>query len=343
MSFLRSIRFWIGLIISVVCLWLAFRNVPLTQFFGALELVKPGYLAVAAGFQFLAVAARGVRWQSMLGGDVRFRTTFFGHGIGFLFNNILPFRAGEVARMIAVADWAQQPLFKVGSSVLLERLIDVAVVVLALLLVLPFMQVETTVLRAGLVLGGVALTGIILLFASAWRPSWGRKLVAWLVKRIPLIPQDRAMAWFDQLMDGVKVLTSARLIVRMLIWSIVSWIFSILLYFSVFRSFQPDANLVEATFVVVALSLSISIPSSPGFLGVFQYVGMQALVIPFGQKYDDATALAAVMVAYLVYYIGTSLIGVFGLQGFSGSLTAMQTRIANFARTAGRNAPGSSE
>jgi uncharacterized membrane protein YbhN (UPF0104 family) len=99
------------------------------------------------------------------------------------------------------------------------------------------------------------------------------------------------------------------------------------------RSFQPHANLIEATFVVAALSLSISIPSSPGFLGIFQYVGMQALVIPFGEKYDHATALAAVMVAYLVYYIGTSLIGVISLQGFSSSLAAMQRRIRKFTST----------
>jgi uncharacterized membrane protein YbhN (UPF0104 family) len=103
---------------------------------------------------------------------------------------------------------------------------------------------------------------------------------------------------------------------------------SILLYWSVFKSFQPQANLLEATFVVVALSLSISIPSSPGFLGVFQYVGLQALVLPFGDKYDSATALAATMVAYLTYYLGTSLIGVISLQKFSGSIASISRRIS---------------
>jgi uncharacterized protein (TIRG00374 family) len=334
---------WLGLLISVVCLWLAFRNVPLTQFLGALESVKPAYLALAAGFQFLAVVARGVRWQSILNGGVQFRTTFFGHGIGFLFNNILPFRAGEVARTIAVSDWASQPFFKIGSSVLLERLIDMTVVVLGLVLVLPFMQVEMAVLRAGLILGAVAFGGVALLFAAAWRPQSGGKVVEWLLDRVPMLPRAQVMGWFEQLIDGVKVLTSARQIGRMVLWSIISWVFSILLYFSVIQSFQPQASLVEATFVVVALSLSISIPSSPGFLGVFQYVGMQALVLPFGDKYDHATALAAVMVAYLVYYIGTSLIGVISLQGFGSSLSLMQRRIAKFSASINRDAQESSE
>jgi uncharacterized protein (TIRG00374 family) len=328
MSFLKSVRFWIGLLISVVCLWLAFRNVPISQFIDALKSVEPGYLLLAASFQLLAVLARGKRWQSILGGEVRLKTTFFGHGIGFLFNNILPFRAGEVARTIAVADWARQPFFKVGSSVLLERLIDVAVIVLALILVLPFMRVEPAVLQGGLLLGAVALIGLGLLFAAAMRPMWGRKILSWILQRIPRLPVERSLVWFDQLIDGVRVMASVSQIMQVLFWSLISWVCSVLLYFSVFKSFQPLTTWLEATFVVVALSLSISIPSSPGFLGVFQYVGLQALVLPFGDKYDPATALAAIMVAYLVYYLGTSLIGVISLQGFSSSLSSLQERLA---------------
>lgn len=328
MAFLKSIRFWVGLTISAVCLWLAFRNIPLSQFIDALKAIKPGYLALAICFQLLAVLARGRRWQSILSGGVQLRTTFFGHGIGFLFNNILPFRAGEVARTIAVADWAKQPFFKVGSSVLLERLIDVAVIVIALILVLPFMQVEPAVIQGGLLLGAAALIGLILLLAAAIRPMWGRKVLRWFLIRIPRVPLERSLVWFDQLIDGVKVMASARRIWRVLLWSLISWICSVLLYFTVFKSFQPSATWLEATFVVIALSLSISIPSSPGFLGVFQYVGLQALVLPFGDKYDPATALAAIMVAYLVYYLVTSLIGIISLQGFSSSLSSIQKRLA---------------
>lgn len=338
-AFVKSVRFWVGLVISGVCLWLAFRNVPFTEFLDELQSIKPGYLLLAASFQFLAVLARGRRWQSILKDEVPLSMTFFGHGIGFLFNNILPFRAGEVARTLAVADWANQPFLKVGSSVLLERLIDVAVVVMGLILVLPFMQVDQAVLQGGILLGVVALSGMVFLFAAASKPVWGRQVLQWFVRRIPRIPVESSLRWFDQLIEGVGILTSIGRFWKVMIWSIISWICSMFLYWSVFKSFQPQASWLEATFVVVALSLSISIPSSPGFLGVFQYVGLQALVLPFGDKYDSATALAAIMVSYLVYYVGTSLIGVISMQKFSGSLASISRRITAIRENLGPSEP----
>ena len=65
--------------------------------------------------------------------------------------------------------------------------------------------------------------------------------------------------------------------------------------------------------MVVALSLAVSVPSSPGFVGVFQLVGKQALVLPFGAKYDMATALAITLGLHVVYYLVTTILGLIGL------------------------------
>ncbi len=74
--------------------------------------------------------------------------------------------------------------------------------------------------------------------------------------------------------------------------------------------------------MMVSLSLAVAVPSSPGFIGVFQFVGQQALVIPFGVKYSPGAALAITVVAYLVYYVLSTLLGAVGLfrlgQSFSG-------------------------
>lgn len=102
-------------------------------------------------------------------------------------------------------------------------------------------------------------------------------------------------------------------------WSVVTWALSIGMFWAVLYSFRADSTLVEATFMVVALSLAVTVPSSPGFVGVFQLVGQQALVLPFGAKYDVATALAITLSAHLAYYLITTVLGIIGLWKLGGS------------------------
>ncbi|MBI3799198.1 MAG: flippase-like domain-containing protein [Deltaproteobacteria bacterium] len=114
-------------------------------------------------------------------------------------------------------------------------------------------------------------------------------------------------------MSGFQPVTRWRVAWRTVGWSLVAWTFSIAVYCCVLRAFQPDSRLVEAAFMMVALSFAVAVPSSPGFIGVFQLVGQQALVLPFGAKYNAASALAITVTAHLLYYLLTTTLGVIGL------------------------------
>jgi uncharacterized membrane protein YbhN (UPF0104 family) len=61
------------------------------------------------------------------------------------------------------------------------------------------------------------------------------------------------------------------------------------------------------------LSFAVTVPSSPGFIGIFQLAGQQALVLPFGSKYEATNALAITLTAHLIYYLLTTLLGIVGL------------------------------
>jgi uncharacterized membrane protein YbhN (UPF0104 family) len=79
------------------------------------------------------------------------------------------------------------------------------------------------------------------------------------------------------------------------------------------------------------------VPSSPGFVGVFQLVGQQALVLPFGSKYDLATALAITLTAHLTYYLLTTLLGLVGLLYVGESVLGLGRAVS--ARSAAANLP----
>jgi hypothetical protein len=327
MQTLRSWRFWLGLGLSGLCLWLALKDIPLAELQGVLATARYTWLAPAIAVQLLAVLARALRWQEILNRRGILRETFWGHSVGFLFTNLLPFRAGDPARALVVAEKTGIPFLQVGGSVLVERVIDVATVLLALVLLLPWMQVPQLVRQVGIIFGLV----VFLALGGLWvmvrfrEPATAR--VRAVLVRVRRLPVERLLGWLDQLLDGFAPLTRSLVALRVLVWSVLSWTLSIAIYWCVLHAFQPDASWVEAGFMVVSLSLAISVPSSPGFIGVFQYVGQQALVLPFGAKYDAGTALAATLTAHLVYYLITTALGIVGLWRFGESLSGLGRRI----------------
>jgi len=327
MRAVRSWRFWLGIVISGLCLWLALKDVPLGTLKGVLATARYAWLVPAVAVQLLAVLARALRWQEILSRRGILRETFWGHCVGFLFTNLLPFRAGDPARAAVVADKTGIPFLQVGGSVVVERVIDVATVLLALVLLLPWMQVPPLVRQAGILFGVVVIVALggLWMMVRFREPAMAR--VRAILGRARRLPAERLLGWSDQLLDGFAPLTRPLVALRVLVWSVLSWTLSIAIYWCVLHAFQPDASWVEAGFMVVSLSLAITVPSSPGFIGVFQYVGQQALVLPFGAKYDAGTALAATLTAHLVYYLITTALGIVGLWRFGESLSGLGRRI----------------
>ena len=137
------------------------------------------------------------------------------------------------------------------------------------------------------------------------------------------------MRRWQEVVSGLLPLTHWQKALAACGWSLGCWVLSIAMYWCVLRSFQADGTFLEATFMVVALSFAVAIPSSPGFIGIFQLAGQQALVLPFGAKYDVATALAITITAHLTYYLLTTALGLLGLWQLGesfGHLGRMLTR-----------------
>jgi hypothetical protein len=94
--------------------------------------------------------------------------------------------------------------------------------------------------------------------------------------------------------------------------------------FNLIRSRHQPADLfLEALIEMVSLSLAVALPSSLGFIGVFQSDGRQALVVPFGKKYSADEGLAIILIDYLSYFIST-LLGIIGMWQFSQAFTGLR-------------------
>src|SRR6185437_1365483 len=134
----------------LVCLWLALRNVPLGDLGRVLAGGQYVWLIPALVIQLVSILARAQRWVVLLGREDRLADSFWAQDIGYLFTNVFPLRLGEPARVLVMSERCKLPFFQVAGSAALERLLDVATVVVLLLLVLPLMQVPALVVRAGI-------------------------------------------------------------------------------------------------------------------------------------------------------------------------------------------------
>ena len=313
MTLLRTGRFWLGIGVSGVCLWLAVRHLPLAELRHAVHHAHYVWLVPAGIFQVLAILARAQRWVVLLEQDARLGTSFWAQGVGYLFTNVLPLRMGEPARVLIMAERCRLPVMQVATTAVVERLLDTATIVLALLAVLPWMQVPTLVRRVGLACGVVlGLIFVLLLCVLRFRHA-SERLWRPMSKRLPSLPVEAITARWHEVVRGLLPLTHGYKAVSVFGWSLGCWLFSIALYWCIIRSFQADGTFLEATFMVVALSFAVAIPSSPGFIGIFQLVGQQALVLPFGAKYDESQAFAITVTAHLTYYLLTTALGIIGL------------------------------
>lgn len=315
----------LGLVVSVVCAWLALRAVPLDELGASLTRANYIWLVPACALQLLAVLARGKRWAVLLGERARTSDSFWAQGIGYLFTNVLPLRMGEPARIFVMASRSGLPIVQTAATVVVERLLDVASVVAVLICVLPFMRVPGLVARAGVSFGLLVLLAFAVLLVAVRYTAPTERILRAVLDRIPLLPTEMILARWRELLVGLSSMTRWSIAVQATVWSVATWACVIGSYLGSLKALEPAAEPIEAAFMVVALAFAVTVPSSPGFIGVFHLVGEQALVLPFGAKYSESTALSITLVAYLVYYLLTSLLGIVGLWRLGASFTKLRT------------------
>jgi uncharacterized membrane protein YbhN (UPF0104 family) len=318
------LRILAGFAVSAICLVLAFRDVPLDELRVAFSSANYLWLVPAAGAQLIALFARARRWQLLLLDGAGFSPLFWAQAVGFLVNNVLPLRAGEAARVLVVNQRTGLPLAQVGASVVLERALDVATILVLLLGLLPVVRVPPIALGAGLALATTLAVALVLMVGLLIFRRPGEALVTAFAQRLPTRVGRPLVGRWTELATGFEVLRHWRLALRAVGWSLVAWACSIAMYWAVIEAVVSGASIIEPAFAITALSLGASVPSSPGLIGVFQLIGQQALVAPFPERYVPSSALSIALLAHAVFYLLTSTLGLVGIARLGTRLATAQ-------------------
>ena len=295
---LRPLVAVLGLAVTVGCAYLAVRGVELDDAVRALRDSDLVWLVPALPVFSAAIVLRGVRWWSLYDAAQRppLRAVMYGLLVGYFFNNILPARAGEAARVIALHSRARRtPRAEIVATVVVERVFDVLGLLLVLLCAYPWLPAISW-LRNAAIVGGVVTAILIVLIELVVR--YDARAVHWLLRPLGRIRRPgfaaRVEAAAINATRGLAALRDPRIALRGFALTCASWVVLAISYWVLMAAFHLDLPLSSAILVTVAINLSLVLPSSPAALGVFEAATIIALDA-FDVPHADALSYALVL------------------------------------------------
>ncbi len=233
--------------------------------------------------------------------------------IGYMANNILPLRAGEVVRIYTAARRLReaeplsptQAFWLVTATVVIERVLDSLALVLILTVLVFLTPVPAPVEWAAGVLLAIDVIGVALLVTVARAPERGRRLVARLTGRWPHLAR-MALSLFDTALRGLDGIRTASHALRIAAWTPIVWLLPAAAAWAMLRAAHLDLPFLAGWVVLAFVGVGISVPSAPGYLGVFHFAAKLALEV-FGVA--PATALAYALIYHASATLPITLVG----------------------------------
>lgn len=325
----------VGLLVTGLFLAWALRGVPLASIWAGIRQADPFLLIGAAALATLTFPLRTFRWRVILR-DEAGRAYALGPlwravSIGFMANNLLPARAGEVARAYVASREMPVRFSTALASIGVERVVD-ALVMLALMAVAilaPSFPAHATVngtsvghLTAGAAAGFGAvlvLALIVVLHPAPWLRLFERAARAVLPARIA----DRVSGIAEGIVAGLTVLKSPRRLAELGFWSLVVWLVNAASFALCFRAFGLAVPAEGALLLQGIIGFGVAIPSSPGFFGVFELATKVTL------EFYGITGSLALAYAFAYHISGFLPIVFLGLH----SLSKVHLRLSDLRRT----------
>jgi uncharacterized protein (TIRG00374 family) len=326
---LGGIGRWLpGLLISIVAIGLLLQMADWQELIQALRGIEIAGLVPAIIFYVLGNAFRALTWMTLLQNKAPYRRVFIVLNEGYLLNNILPFRLGELARVLLLSQSASLSPFFVLSTIIIERAYDVALAAGLLLATLPLVFGIKNASTVAITALGLVLLGLITLFLLARNREI---LKAKLGKAGDTHDsfRQRFINRLDSFIEGLGVLIRPGQFFLSLLFIIMSWLFGALEIHFLLNNGEAHASLWWTGFVLGVVSLGIAIPSAPAQLGVYEVAMVGALTL---LGYPAGQALAVALVAHLIHIGFTGVVGTLGLIREGETVTGLYARLKNLTR-----------
>jgi uncharacterized protein (TIRG00374 family) len=315
---IKNWQFWLGVLISVVCLWLALRGLHLDQFWGTVQSANYWWLIPGVGVYFIGVWVRAWRWHYLLGPikKIPTKTMFPITTIGYMGNNIYPARAGEVLRAVILKRKEGVPVSASLATIIVERIFD-GVVMLAFVFVnLPELAKLTgssgfvgNIQQVAVIGTGVFLGALGVFLLAAMFPQVTAKIGTWVIERfMPQRLREKITGIMHKFLDGLASLRSPFNVLMVFFTSVIIWLLETGKYWFVMHAFSFEVSFFALMLMNGIVNLVTTIPSAPGYIGTFDASGIAVLA---AYNVDQATAAGYTLTLHVALWLPITLLGAY--------------------------------
>lgn len=316
---LRSVRFWASFAISVVLIALFLRATHPSEIADALSEANYWYLFPALAVLLLAISARCVRWSVLMRpvASISPARLFPYAIIGYMANNLLPARAGELVRAYVLGD--RENVSKMGTfgTIAVERLFDGCVLVLMLLIAGSIVGFEDSRLKAIAIVSSVlfvaAIVGFYWLTLSEER---AKRVLHRMLRILPDRFESQAEQIADSLVASLRSVHDPRSLALVVFFSALAWVIEAGAYAVIGQGFDLGVGFGHYCLLLAAANLAIIIPTFFGGTGPFEWAAKLVLV---GAGVSDNVAGAYSIIAHALILVPTTILGLILLWSFGVS------------------------
>jgi len=311
-------QFWVGLLISVVFIYLALKGLQLADVWQSLKDAKYGWLIPGVVVYFIGVWVRAWRWHYLLRPlkSISTRKMFPIVTIGYMGNNIYPARAGEILRAVILKRREDIPVSASLATIIVERVFDGVVMLAFVFLNLPELarltadsgfvgDIQTLAVWGAAVFIAV-LVGFLL---AAMFPTQAEKIITRLINHfIPTRFREKTLEILIKFLGGLESLRSPREALMVFLTSVVIWLLETGKYWFVMHAFDFQVSFFALMLMNGIVNLATTIPSAPGYIGTFDAPGI-AVLKAFGV--EQAIAAGYTLVLHVALWFPITALGAY--------------------------------
>ena len=304
----RLIANLLTVVVTLVFSYVAFSDLNLALAWRSLRMSDYWWLLLSFGAFCLSDLTRAVRWRSLFARGRRPPVGVVGNAmlVGYLYNNILPARAGEAARIVVLSQRSDAAPVEIVGTVVLERLYDLLAILVIFFMAEPWLPHVSWFGLAAIV--AMVLTALVATCAIALAFFGDRPL------RVLLRPLGRLAPFsgahlertLSDLVHGLSGLRHPGLAVEAFVWTIASWLLTATCAYFVAIAFHLHLPFASGVLVAVAIGLSMILPSPPAAAGVFEGAALIALKAYGIQR---SSALPYALVLHLINFVPFVVVG----------------------------------
>ena len=309
----------LGIAVSVLLLAWTLRGVELARVASVLGGSNLAMFVLAAVVATCIFPLRAIRWRYILW-PVKERLAFGplwrATTIGMMVNNVIPARAGEIARAYAVSREERAVRFPAAiASLAIDRVLDAILIIILLIIAMldPGFPRDTVIAGQPVrtyayIATAVAAAALVMLFLLALFPQQFVSAFERIVSKVAPHFVERISRLLHSFADGLAVLRRPQLLLHVLFWTTVHWLISALAFWIGMKAVGINAPYTAALFVQSLIAIGVAAPAAPGFFGIFEFFGTEGLAI-YGVSRDLAVSWAIGF--HLLSFIPITVIGAF--------------------------------